>query len=131
MSTTAATDREIVLWPDTPPAPNGWRLAEKLGDGARYQRLLANGSVILSRARERDGKVWTHFSYMVSEHRVPTWKELAEAKDLFLGPDSRAIQVIPPSSEHFSIREVLHLWVCEAGDVVPDFRHLVDGRLGL
>jgi hypothetical protein len=46
---------------------------------------------------------------------------MSEVKELFIGGDRQAIQVMPPRSNHVNIHEVLHLWHCLDGDGLPDF----------
>jgi hypothetical protein len=91
--------------------------------GARYIHLFVPMSVILSDAVELDGKRWRHFS-MARADRIPTWEELVAMKELFLGAESRALQVIAPRSEWVNIHPYcLHLFVCLDGAVTPDFTH--------
>ncbi len=100
--------------------PYGWRVIDTTDDGARYRR--GDGLVlILSGATELDGKRWVHLSISRSD-RLPSWDELKECKDLFLGRDVLAVQVLPPASKHVNIHPyVLHLWRCLDGDPCPDF----------
>ena len=45
-----------------------------------------------------------------------------EAKELFVGRDEFAYQVIPPRDQHVNIHpNVLHLWSCLDGSPLPDF----------
>lgn len=108
--------------PDFPPsAPASWRLVERSLDGAKYLHCLAPYSVIVSRAIELDGRQWTHFS-VGHPHRLPSWDDLVRFKEAFLGPESKAIQVLAPRSQWVNIHPyVLHLWVCEDDDPLPDF----------
>lgn len=73
-------------------------------------------------ADHADGKRWLHFS-MSGEDRLPTWDELVETKEAFLGTEVKAIQVIPPRSQYVNLNPyVLHLWVAVNGDDgLPDF----------
>ena len=104
-----------------PAAPNGWRVETVLGDGARFVRILTRQSVILSESVELDGRTWVHFS-TARPDRVPNWDELVEAKELFLGAESKAVQVLAPRSEWVNIHPYcLHLFVCLDADPLPDF----------
>jgi hypothetical protein len=90
-------------------------------DGAAYRNILTQATVIISAARERDGRNWIHFS-IAHPVRMPTWNELVAAKELFLGQEVLAIQVIPPRSRYINLHpNCLHLWRCLDGDPVPDF----------
>jgi len=71
---------------------------------------------------EEDQRVWVHLS-MSHRKRVPRWDELRDAKDIFLGRDVCAYQVLPPQSEYVNIDDrVLHLWHCPETRPLPDFR---------
>jgi hypothetical protein len=105
--------------------PPGWVLDEMREDGARYIRNFHVGwmTVILSMDTQADGKRWLHLSVSRDgAKKLPSWEDMVEAKELFLGAEAKAIQVFPPRSEHYSIGEVLHLWSCLDGDGLPDFR---------
>lgn len=69
-----------------------------------------------------DGKRWIHLS-VSRRRRIPSWDDLACCKRLFMGAERKAIQIIPPESEHVNICEYcLHLWAGLDGDQLPDFR---------
>jgi hypothetical protein len=92
--------------------------ARKIGD-----TLL----VIFSGQRERDGRRWAHVS-MSRPSRLPSWDDVREVKDTFIGRDRRAIQILPPQAEYVNLhKNVLHLWHCLDGDGLPDFR--IDGQI--
>lgn len=101
-------------------APAGWTLIARSSDGASYRH--SNGlAAILSVANELDGKRWVHLSVSRS-NRLPSWTELTEARDAFLGPEALCVQVLAPKSRHINIHaHCLHLWQCLDGDPVPDF----------
>jgi len=108
--------------------PVGWKVAQDTDDGARYLFTARKGkkrvtlmSVVVSGCIEDDGRKWIHLS-VAGPGRVPHWSELVDVKELFLGRDSKAIQVIPPRAEYVNIHpHVLHLFVCVDEDVLPDF----------
>lgn len=115
------------------PNPGGIWSVESFGEfGRKYVHNLTFQSVILSVSEEADGRVWAHLSTAFPS-RLPTWGDLRKAKDLFLGEEARAIQVLPPKSEWVNIHPYcLHLFVCLDGDVLPDFRRVTEsGRAGL
>lgn len=103
--------------------PGGWR---QVDSPIPYQLAFLHKSkylkVMVGYEDYPDGKRWLHFS-MSSKGRCPTWEELVEAKEAFLGTETKAIQVIPPRSEYVNIHpHVLHLWVEVNGrDGLPDF----------
>ena len=104
------------------PAP--WRVVSEGDDGAMYVMPNRHASVIVSVAREQDGRLWLHAS-MGRPDRLPTWDELAAMKAWAIGTDRYAYQVIPPASKHVNIHpNVLHLWAPLEGDLpLPDFTH--------
>ncbi len=60
---------------------------------------------------------WEHVSVSVYPdglgrgHRVPTWDEMAWAKDLFWGPDECVVQFHVPAADHVNNHpSCLHLW---------------------
>lgn len=112
-----------LLWmraylPDPPPV--GWRLRSRLGDGAAYQ-ARSGQVVILSGSRQDDGRRWVHLSTSFAD-RLPTWADLRNVKDLFLGPDLYAVQVMPPRALYVNIHpHVLHLFACADGWPLPEF----------
>lgn len=76
----------------------------------------------MRRLRERDEKLWLHLSISHAK-RLPTWHDLREAKDIFIGKDRVALQILPREAEYVNRHpNVLHLWCCLDGDVTPDFR---------
>lgn len=103
--------------------PARLRLVRDLEDGARFFDAASGLSVIISGAVERDGRRWIHLS-VARPHRMPDWDDLVFAKELFLGREAHALQVIPPRSEHVNIHpNCLHLWSCPDERVLPDFTH--------
>lgn len=111
---------ELIFVPPTV-VPAGWRLWEKAEDGYKWHHEEQGTSVIVSWAKEEDEKTWVHFS-MACAARVPNWEELKNAKEVFLGVESKAVLVIPPRSEYVNINaRVLHLFVCLDENPLPDF----------
>lgn len=98
--------------------------------GLRYQFRWA-GSVFIAiiEPEEHDGKVWRHLSVSVARPpRLPTWDELRQMKELFLG-DAKAVMVFPSKREYVNDHpHVLHLF--SGPDELPDFRseYTVNGR---
>lgn len=108
------------------PHPKGeWRIRNIDVDGVHYSRY--DVSLIISVAKEKDGRLWCHLSVALP-YSTPSYKMLCDLKEEFLGPDRKAIQVFAPKSEHINIHpNCLHLWCCLEGDLIPDFRKEVDG----
>jgi hypothetical protein len=78
--------------------------------------------VMMTQALERDGHRWVHLS-VSHRGRLPTWDELVDVKEIFLGTDSVALQVLAPRREWVNDNPyVLHLFVRVDGRPTPDFR---------
>lgn len=78
--------------------------------------------VIISWEEERDNRLWLHAS-LSRQSRVPSYQDMCDVKELFIGRKKKAIQVFPSEDEHVNIHpNVLHLWHCLTEDVLPDFR---------
>lgn len=109
--------------------PPGWRVAETNPDGAKY--LWRGGlSVIVSGSVEQDGKRWIHVSACrwgkgpsgKQRTKAPTYHDLRMVKEIFVGPDRKAVQVFPAKNEHVNLHDhVLHLFACMDEDPLPDF----------
>ena len=116
------------LCPWRPPTilPPGWAKIQDGEDGAMYQARLGQDiglRVIASAGLEEDGKWWLHVSAS-RKTRMPTWGDLRRAKDIFIGPNVSAIQVLPKQDDWININPfVLHLWHCLDDDPLPDFTH--------
>jgi hypothetical protein len=65
---------------------------------------------------------WLHVS-CARRNQLPLWADLRAVKDLFIGRDKQALQVLPSEDKYVNIHPFcLHLWHCLDGDVVPDMR---------
>ena len=104
--------------------PVGWYYHPDANDVLenRYSEVR----VILNVMRYSDGKAWAHLSMSRRDKKLPTWEQLREAKDLFLGKKRKAIQVLPPEDQYVNHNPgVLHLFCClDDNDPLPDFRVL-------
>ena len=100
--------------------PAGWREVDRRLDGSKY--MSGDGmSVIASTATELDGKRWLHVSF-ARPARLPSWDDLRKVKDIFVGRDRMAVQVLPAASKYVNIHPFcLRLWCCLDGDPLPDF----------
>lgn len=111
-----------------------WKLVEEKRDGASYRSKSHGLFVIVSAAQELDGHMWLHVSFSRLNKQIPGYYDMTLIKELFIGKEQKAIHVFPPESEHLDIAgaiggpEVLHLWSCVDGDVLPDF---TGGGIGL
>ena len=102
--------------------PKGWKRVREDSHGAAYRSTRNEGTAICSMDVESDGKRWVHLS-LAHPNRLPTYQELCDARDAFLGNEARCIQVFAPKSEHVNIHKYcLHLWHCLDDDGLPDFR---------
>lgn len=102
--------------------PADWRMVEARADGVKYQRRDGL-SVIISGGSEQDGRRWLHVS-CATPTRLPSWAQVTQVKEMFIGAEKKAIQVLPPKSEYVNIHPYcLHLWHCVDGDPLPDFTH--------
>lgn len=100
--------------------PFGWHSIEQRADGRAWQ--CADGlRVIESVGVELDGKEWHHVSLSRSM-QLPSWEEVQRVKDIFMGKDVTALQVLPDAAHYVNQHPYcLHLWRCLDGDVTPDF----------
>jgi hypothetical protein len=101
------------------PLANGWGTERAYHRAyVKYDRVV----VLVSCARQLDGKRWLHVSVSQRNMTVPSWELLCEVKDLLIGSERTALQVLPARAKHVNIhRGCLHLWSCLDGDVTPDF----------
>jgi hypothetical protein len=100
--------------------PAGWRCLDYMGAHGTVYRSISL-TVIMSVGNHLDGKRWLHVS-LARRDRIPYYTDMVEVKELFIGPEKKAIQIFPPRSEHVNINEhVLHLWHCIDDDPLPDF----------
>lgn len=92
-------------------------------DYGRVYRKPGEGLLVLvSCAEQGDGKRWLHVSVSRRDHKLPTWEQLLQVKNLFIGEARTALQVLPAKNRYVNIHPgVLHLWHCLEGDVTPDF----------
>lgn len=99
----------------------GWRTVTPGADGLGLLVHRADGlALIHSIATEEDGRAWAHVSLSLKSRKLPSWVQTRDAWRLVY-PERAGIIVIPPAAEHFSIAEVMHVFGCLDGDVLPDF----------
>lgn len=91
-----------------------------------YHRQGDRLSVILTASRwpgdTVTDRVWLHVS-LSRPHSMPTYENMCDVKELFIGPDRRAYQIFAERSQHVNIHQYcLHLWcVVEGEDNFPAF----------
>lgn len=96
-------------------------LMECRGDGFGFLRQDRRLVVIVSVAREEDGRIWKHVS-VSRRGQLPTYEDLKEVKRWFISDKETAYQVFSPADKHVNIHPYcLHLWSCLDGAVTPDF----------
>ncbi|OHD15916.1 MAG: hypothetical protein A2Y38_04590 [Spirochaetes bacterium GWB1_59_5] len=91
----------------------------EIGPAAQFPRVGAfrKGalSIICTVDVMPNGAPWGHVS-VAHPRRYPTWDEIADIKDVFLGPDTTAVHVVPKASEHVNLHpNCFHLWACLNG----------------
>jgi hypothetical protein len=104
-----------------PTLPHPWRLVLRLEDGGQWVNLGKRASLIWS-IEPHDGELWHHLS-MACDKRTPIWDELVNVKELVLGLETWAYEVMPPRSRWINHNEfVLHVWSPVDGRPrLPDF----------
>jgi hypothetical protein len=110
--------------------PAGWVVIPSLDFEGFYESSSLR--VIFSAGIEEDGKKWAHVSVSRYDKTVPSWLDLVEVRDIFLGRERLAIQVLAPWSEHYTFgrgTEVLHLWAPLDGIPIPNFARARGGVL--
>lgn len=121
-----AYDDYSQLLPRKGEPPRNWKMVNQVSDGRSYLRpdgLL----VLISCAIEDDGKRWLHVS-LSRRGCAPDYQDICIVKQLFIGDEHEAIQIFPPKERYVNLYEVLHLWHCFDGSLLPQFEGLV--RLG-
>lgn len=100
--------------------PWDWRIYQQTEDGVVYAR--SNGMrVIVTCDRHEPSGWWMHVSCSMP-NRLPNWDEYRAVKELFVGRERFAYQVLPPAKEYVNIHpNVLHMFCPLAGPQLPDF----------
>ncbi len=113
-------DAWAVLGPLIDALPRAWCTIRTGEDGAAFSHQDGR-NVIVSVARESDGKRWLHAS-ISRMGKMPTYDDLCEMKRLFVGRTRKAVEVFAPEAEHVNLHPTCrHLWACLDGDPLPDF----------
>lgn len=109
------------------PKPLLWTRAQN--HYAEYWIRVAGDLRVIESLETHNGERWLHVS---ASHTltIPTWEEMREVKETFIGKDREAYMVMPPEERYINDNPtVLHLWCCVDGPVLPDFRRF-GPRLG-
>ena len=109
--------------------PNDWKIIEVQPDGVMWRnkrkRLLVGASIM----KYGDDKRWLHVSVSKKDQTVPTWADMSNVKQAFIGRSRRAIQVHPAEERHVNIHPgCLHLWCCLDETRCPSSRTWSMGR---
>ena len=92
----------------------------------------ANGVAALETMEWHGDRLWHHVSVSRADGRIPTWQEMSDIKELFIGRDKWAYAVHPPHEQYVNINAgVLH-WYGTDTPALPDFRvRMDDGSIQL
>jgi hypothetical protein len=90
-----------------------------------YGRTWACGDMLIvaSAAIEDDNAVWVHIS-LSYPGKLPTWDDIKGVRNVILGSNRWAYQVLPPDDQSINIHPYcLHIWAPwdEDDDLMPDF----------
>lgn len=116
---------KTVNWnpPTAEELPCNWSV-KAIGDDGGMYKSRDGLAVIISCSIERDGNSWVHLS-VSRKKSIPTWVDLINVKEIFLGKDTLAIQILPSRSEYINVHEFcLHIYQCLEDRPIPDFRKL-------
>ncbi len=98
-----------------------WLRVQLSKDGAMFRNERTEMGVIVSGDVEGDGRRWLHLSASFVD-RIPTYYEMVDVRNAFLGRDRKCVQVIAADSEHVNIHPyTLHLWHTPGKCPLPDF----------
>ncbi len=102
--------------------PPAWRQVDSPMPGQRlYEK--SNGLQVIFTADNlwEDGKTWLHISLARALY-MPSYEDMKEVKDIFIGKCREALQVFPRADKHIDIHPFcLHLWCAVEGNGLPDF----------
>ena len=108
-----------------------WRHLTLPNGGDSWISYLRSVRALLS-CEKVGGKTWIHLSISRPDG-VPSYEDLASAKDHFIGPARHAVMVLPREDEHVNDHpNVLHLFApIDGSRPVPDFRREHVGKVTL
>ena len=74
------------------------------------------GLLLMHSVDRVDGAWWDHLS-VSHKDRLPSWEDLKLVKDLFIGADREAIQVLPRKVDYVNLaKNCLHVWAKTQGN---------------
>ena len=82
-----------------------------------------DGRLVIGSIGTHDGRWWLHVSVSRRKY-IPSYEDLANVKQTFIGNRFQAMQLFPRRERHVNIMPYcLHLWAClePDGDGLPDF----------
>jgi hypothetical protein len=99
-------------------------------DGCLFINTADRFQCIISANVESDSKRWIHLSVAMTRYNRtirPDWDMLRRAKETFLGRDTYAISILPPTSTFVNLANVLHCFHCVDGHPLPEFSGFIAG----
>lgn len=112
------------------PAPRGWHVIERRGDGAMWQRLSGEALKVIESVKvEQDGKTWLHVSISKPNGKMPSYEDVQLLRKLFISEDRECYHVFPTKDRYVNFHNVLHLFAClsSPSGVLPHFEGIVNG----
>lgn len=114
------------------PAPQGWHIVDFIHSyhqpeqrcGYFWERMIGQQIKVMEDVSVKaDGKRWLHVSVSKPNRKMPTYDDLQEVRQLFIGEDRECYQVFPTKDRYVNIHHVLHLWACldQPEGVLPHF----------
>jgi hypothetical protein len=101
--------------------PATWERTREADDGVEWTR--GKLTIVASAAIEDDNAVWVHIS-LSYPGKLPTWDDIKGVRNVILGSNRWAYQVLPPDDRSINIHPYcLHIWAPwnEDDDLMPDF----------
>lgn len=104
--------------------PLGWSLIDKIdlpesGETYVYKGEAGLRVLISLETEENRDRRWLHVSCS-RRGILPSWEDLRFVKNLFIGRDKEALQILPPEEEYVNLHQnTLHLWHCLDGRIIP------------
>ena len=106
----------------------GWeKVQSPVPNTVAYLNGTRGLKVIMGLEAHEDDCNWPHLSLsglgpISGLPRIPTYSELAEMKETFMGTHCKAVMVLPPRNEWVNLNpSVLHLFCNVDRDPLPDF----------